>query len=111
LRRIELDAAQWKSKDELYSNLLSGLEAPAWHGKNLDALWETLTEGAHAVGAAALTNGVQPPFRVVLRNIDLGSDEVRAFIPDLEKLFAEANAQYRVNAQMILFIAHEEHNA
>ncbi len=43
---IGLDAAKWRTTDDFYADLLSELKAPAWHGRNLDALWDTLTERA-----------------------------------------------------------------
>ena len=41
--RIVLDAARWRTTADCYDALLSALGAPAWHGRNRDALRDSLT--------------------------------------------------------------------
>jgi RNAse (barnase) inhibitor barstar len=58
MKVIRLEASGWRSPDDFYSALLPQLGAPAWHGRNLDALEESLRY--------ADINKVEPPFRVVV---------------------------------------------
>lgn len=41
---IELDGRQITDREALHSRLQSGLELPAYYGRNLDALFDLLTE-------------------------------------------------------------------
>ena len=42
MRQIILDALGWKEKDDFYGDLLPSLGAPNWHGRNLDALNDSI---------------------------------------------------------------------
>jgi hypothetical protein len=52
MKVITLDALGWQSPRDFYAALLPELEAPAWHGRNLDALNDSLNSGG--------INGVEP---------------------------------------------------
>ena len=39
---IHLDASRWKTRDDFYDALLRALGAPEWHGRNLDALNDSI---------------------------------------------------------------------
>ena len=98
--RISLDAAKWRTTDDVYADLLSALKAPAWHGRSLDALWDTLTEKAKFDDLTDYINGIQPPFLIEVRNAPLASQTVREFFPKIERLFALANAEYSLDVSM-----------
>lgn len=59
MKVIALDASAWQSVDDFYSALLPKLGAPAWHGRNLDALLDSLSSDI---------NDVAQPFGVQLQN-------------------------------------------
>ena len=42
---IVISAAGWKTADDFYIAFLAAVEAPAWHGHNLDALWDSIVTG------------------------------------------------------------------
>jgi RNAse (barnase) inhibitor barstar len=62
MKELFMDASQWKTADDLYLSFFEAVEAPAWHGKNLDAVRES-------IGAGRI-NGIEVPYRLVLRNYD-----------------------------------------
>ena len=103
MHRIILDAARWRTTDDFYTDLLSALKAPAWHGRNLDALWDTLTERAKFDDLTNYINGVQPPFRIDVLNVQLAPEAVRAFLPRVERLFALANSESAVGISITLW--------
>jgi RNAse (barnase) inhibitor barstar len=70
MKIIRLDASAWRSQNDFYSALLPELGAPAWHGRNLDALEESLRDGD--------INAVEPPFRVVVTGAPSDMDEFLA---------------------------------
>ena len=53
---LTLDGSSWLTKDDVYASLLGALQAPGWHGHNLDALEESLSEGG--------INGINPPLMI-----------------------------------------------
>jgi RNAse (barnase) inhibitor barstar len=101
--RIRLDAAPWQTTDDFYTDLLSALKAPAWHGRSLDALWDTLTERAKFDDLTAYINGVQPPFRIDVLNVESVPEAVQAFLPRVERLFALANSEHAVDISITLW--------
>jgi RNAse (barnase) inhibitor barstar len=56
MRVIKLDATDWKSKDDFYEAILAALEAPSWHGRNADALIDSMWGGS--------INGIEPPYKI-----------------------------------------------
>jgi len=45
LNEITLDAAGWQSADDVYSAFFHAVGAPPWHGRNLDALRDSIGAG------------------------------------------------------------------
>jgi RNAse (barnase) inhibitor barstar len=79
---IMLDGLGWTKPDDFYSALLPRLRAPAWHGHNLDALWDSIVSGD--------INGLNPPFAVCLYNTSNFSPELSGLIERVAKLFEDA---------------------
>jgi RNAse (barnase) inhibitor barstar len=102
MRRIALDAATWQSADDAFNALLAALEAPDWHGRNFNALWDTLTEAARYEDLDTFINGVQPPFRIEMHNVAEAIPEVQKFLADIAELFADARKEYAVDATITI---------
>lgn len=45
MQDLSIDARHCSNEDALWAARRSGLQAPAWHGRNLDALWDGLIAG------------------------------------------------------------------
>ena len=58
-RVIDVDASQWTSRVDLYNAILPLLGAPDWHGKNMNALTESIVWGE--------INAVEPPYTLRIR--------------------------------------------
>jgi hypothetical protein len=112
--KIELDASEWRSEDDLWGALLTALGAPDWHGHNYDALWETVTEAAHfGLGEGETINSVQPPFSVTVTNAGSMPSAVRGRLEGIAKLLQDAKLEYdmEVSLEMDVQSAHEsEHD-
>jgi RNAse (barnase) inhibitor barstar len=78
MKVIRLDASGWRSTEDFYSELLPQLGAPGWHGRNLDALEDSLYGGI---------NQVEPPFKVELQGAQGLSPELRQFVSDVTAVF------------------------
>ena len=91
MRRIELNASGWRSKDDLWDALLAGLGAPDWHGRSLDALWDSLTEdAAYCLAAGRQINRVQPPFEIHVADVAGLPRPMQDRLVRVAKLFADA---------------------
>lgn len=55
-----MDAVTWTSRDDMYLSFFEAVGAPPWHGKNLDALWDSVRGGQ--------INKIEVPYRLVLKN-------------------------------------------
>jgi RNAse (barnase) inhibitor barstar len=56
MRVIRLDASTWTNVLDFYEAILAAVEAPEWHGRNLNALYDSMIGG--------MINGVEPPYRI-----------------------------------------------
>jgi RNAse (barnase) inhibitor barstar len=79
---IRLDGAAWRTNDDFYEAYLTAIGAPAWHGRNLDAVWDSLMNGD--------INGRNPPFRFCITGLAHMGPEARSLIARFAELIAEA---------------------
>jgi RNAse (barnase) inhibitor barstar len=42
MEHVELDGSHWITESDFYDALLPAIDAPTWHGRNLDALNDTI---------------------------------------------------------------------
>jgi RNAse (barnase) inhibitor barstar len=67
VRELVLNGADWTTKDDVYSALFHTVGAPEWHGRNLDALADSISGGS--------INQVEVPYRLVIKSYDrIGPD-------------------------------------
>ena len=62
LKELPLDGARWQKKDDVYTAFFHAVGAPDWHGRNLDALNDSIAGGS--------INQVEVPYRIVIKNYD-----------------------------------------
>lgn len=90
MTRIELNAAQWRTRTDFYAALLPRLRAPEWVGGNLDALFDSL----------AGNNALPPPHEVIVRNIDALPGEERSYVRRAEGVFDDARLEFGVDVRL-----------
>jgi RNAse (barnase) inhibitor barstar len=73
-------------KDKFYDYVFSVMEAPSWHGRNLDALHDSWVGGDICK--------VGPPFNFVFKNSGPTESSFSEFIKDVEEI---ADASVREN--------------
>ena len=81
MKRITIDISGCQTVDDFYDVLLSALEAPGWHGRNLDALWDSVKSGV---------NNIVPPYSIEVTGSENLPESVAALIPRVQALFDEA---------------------
>jgi RNAse (barnase) inhibitor barstar len=75
---ILLDADGWQSSDDVYQAFFTGVGAPSWHGRNFDALIDSIATGA--------INKKEVPYRIRIKNADIMGNDASAFIQDFADL-------------------------
>ena len=76
--RIEIDASGWRHEGAVWNAVLAALDAPAWHGRNLDALADSLGGGI---------NGVEGPVILVVTGVPVA---LRPLVARMAEVFREA---------------------
>ena len=62
MKELILDGSGWATSDDVYSSFFRVVGAPEWHGRNFDALRDSILGGS--------INHVEVPFRLLIKNYD-----------------------------------------
>ena len=62
MKELILDASTWKTRDDVYNSFFKAVGAPEWHGRNLDALNDSISAGG--------INAVEVPYKLVVQHYD-----------------------------------------
>ncbi len=84
MNELVLDASTWKTKDDVYDSFFRAVNAPAWHGRNLDALRDSIRTGQ--------INEIEVPYRLVVRNNQTLGALAKAMLEDFVKLIHDLAA-------------------
>ena len=60
VKDLMLDAKSWRTVDDLYDSFFEAVGAPAWHGRNFDALKDSIVTGK--------INQIEVPYRIHIQN-------------------------------------------
>ena len=93
MKHIRLDTSGWSSPDEFYQDLLPRLGAPDWHGRNLDALYDSLGGGA---------NRLDPPFRIDVHGSKELGPEMLDFLQKVCRVFDDARQEFGADVSLNL---------
>jgi len=69
MKTLKLNATGWRSVADFYDSLLSHLGAPEWHGRNVNALVDSVVYGG--------INRVNPPFVIRIERIGSVPEDAR----------------------------------
>ncbi|GGZ96748.1 hypothetical protein GCM10008090_01230 [Arenicella chitinivorans] len=85
--KVIIDWSEIQSPDDYFSQLLPQVGAPDWHGRNLNALADSLVTGG--------INKLEPPFCLI--NLQTGSvpPELQDFVTGLNEIYDEASSNGR----------------
>jgi RNAse (barnase) inhibitor barstar len=81
MRELILDASAWKTKDDVYDSFFKAVGAPEWHGRNLDALNDSIAGGE--------INAVEVPYRLVIQHHSRVGDGATKMADDFVALIRE----------------------
>jgi RNAse (barnase) inhibitor barstar len=85
MMELAMDGATWNSKDDVYDAFFSVVGAPSWHGRNLDALNDSIANGQ--------INELEVPYRLVIVNFDLIGASAKKAARDFVDLIREIAAR------------------
>ena len=87
MRVIELNAANWNTADDFYSALLASIGAPKSHGRNLNALVDSMIWGG--------INAAEPPYVVRISGVAKLPKDAHREIEMAKRALAEARTESR----------------
>ena len=85
MKELILDVEGWNTADDLYDAFFSVVGAPSWHGRNFNALNDSMARGG--------INAVEVPYRIVIRNYDKVPAGSLPMVRDFVQLISEISAR------------------
>jgi RNAse (barnase) inhibitor barstar len=81
VKELVLDGSGWRKKDDVYDAFFAAVGAPSWHGRNFNALRDSIATGS--------INAIEVPYRIIICNFDLISGKARQMAIDFTDLLRE----------------------
>lgn len=85
VKTIVLDAYGWRGAEDFYDAFFGAVGAPLWHGKNFNALSDSIVTGQ--------INTLEVPYTLAIRNLGSTSHAVRTFVQEVAHLISEFEAE------------------
>lgn len=84
VRVLHLDAHSWETADDFYSGFFAAVGAPSWHGRDFDALIDSIQTGG--------INQIEVAYRIVIRNAANRNSAVQAILKEFTELVRQMQA-------------------
>ena len=81
VKELILDGSTWTNSDDVYSAFFLAVGAPNWHGRNFNALNDSISTGS--------INEVEVPYTLVIKNYDMIGWHARKMADDFIDLIHE----------------------
>lgn len=78
---LRLHGETWQTYDDFFDALFAVLKSPGWHGRNFNALWDSIGGGG--------INEVEPPYRFVITGRPMMGKEAARITDDFCDLIRE----------------------
>jgi RNAse (barnase) inhibitor barstar len=85
MRELILNGAEWRTRDDVHDSFFRAVGAPDWHGRNFDALRDSIAAGS--------INAVEVPYRLVIKNYDKIAPSARQMANDFVDLIRELTTE------------------
>lgn len=84
-KNLHLNGISWRTRDDFYNSLFEAVGAPAWHGRNFNALRDSIINGQ--------VNQIEIPYTVQISGIENTPQEVKNLVRDFCSLIKELHAE------------------
>jgi RNAse (barnase) inhibitor barstar len=81
VRELILNGAEWRTWDDVYDSFFRAVGAPDWHGRNFNALRDSIAHGS--------INAVEVPYRLVIKNYDRIGPSAKEMVDDFIDLIRD----------------------
>jgi RNAse (barnase) inhibitor barstar len=85
MRELILDASTWKTDDDVYDCFFKAVGAPDWHGRNFNALNDSIAGGE--------INAVEIPYRLIIQHRSRVGEDASKMTDDFVDLIREIAAR------------------
>jgi RNAse (barnase) inhibitor barstar len=85
MKTIVLDGATWKTTDDFYDAFFKAVGAPGWHGRNFNALRDSIITGH--------INQIEIPYTIHILGTGKAPPEVRELVRNFCSLIEEFHAE------------------
>ena len=82
---VVLDASDWTSPNDFYDSFFLAVGAPDWHGRNLNALSDSIATGN--------INRIEVPYRIVIENLSEAEPEAHSITARVIELIHRLEAE------------------
>jgi RNAse (barnase) inhibitor barstar len=82
MNSLSIDWSAITDYDKFYDYILPLMEAPSWHGRNLDAFHDSWITGGICKSG--------PPFNFIFRNSDSPKNAYKEFVDTIEEIASES---------------------
>jgi len=85
MRELVLDGSTWQTRDDVYDAFFKAVGAPEWHGRNFNALIDSIETGD--------INTIEVPYKLIIKNSDSIGEGARRMTSDFVDLIHEIAAR------------------
>jgi RNAse (barnase) inhibitor barstar len=85
MRELILDGSKWRTRDDVYDAFFKAVGAPDWHGRNFDALIDSIEHGD--------INSIEVPYKLIIMHTDSISEGAQKMVSDFVDLIHEISAR------------------
>jgi RNAse (barnase) inhibitor barstar len=82
MKILMLDGTDWKTKDDFYDAFFQAVGAPSWHGRNFNALTDSIATGQ--------INRVELPYSIQITGCEKMPAGVRTIVNDFSSLIKDS---------------------
>jgi RNAse (barnase) inhibitor barstar len=81
MRELIMQSLQWRTRDDVYDAFFRAVGAPSWHGRNFDALVDSIETGE--------INKIEVPYCLVIKDVGVAEPEAAEMIGRFADLIKE----------------------
>jgi RNAse (barnase) inhibitor barstar len=85
MKILQLNASKWQNSDDFYNALFRALESPPWHGRNFNALRDSIITGQ--------INRIELPYKISIDEISKTPLDVQELVRDFCDLIGEIRSE------------------